>query len=59
MACDAHENPICFKVTGGQVHDSKAAPSLIKKIEGENLLFDKGYDSEEIRQLVRDKNNIN
>ncbi len=56
MACDAHGNPICFEVTGGQVHDSKAAPSLIKKVEGENLLADKGYDLKEIRQLARDKN---
>ncbi len=37
MACDAHGNSICFEVTEGQVHDSKAAPSLIKKVEGENL----------------------
>lgn len=56
MACDAHGNPICFEVTGGQVHDSKAAPSLIEQLEAESLLADKGYDSEKIRQRARDKN---
>lgn len=56
MACDAHGNPIYFEITGGEVHDCKAAPSLIKQINAENLLADKGYDSEEIRQNARDKN---
>jgi len=56
MACDAHGNPIRFEVTGGQVHDSKAAPSLIEQLNAENLLADKGYDSEAIRQNARDKN---
>ena len=38
------------------MHDSKAAPSLIGKLNAENILADKGYDSEEIRQHARNKN---
>ncbi len=56
MAADAHGNPLYFEVTGGQVHDSQVAPSLIENIEGEHLLADKGYDSEPIREKARSKN---
>jgi transposase len=56
MAADAHGNPYYFEVTGGQVHDSKVAESLIDNIEAENLLADKGYDSEPIREKARSKN---
>ena len=54
MAADALGNPLDFTVTGGEVHDAKAAPELIRKIKAaENLIADKGYDSEEIRQQIR------
>ena len=54
MAADAHGNPVDFTVTGGEVHDAKAAPELINKIKvAENLIADKGYDSEAIREQVR------
>lgn len=55
MVADAHGNPIYFKITGGEVHDSKVAGELLSKIEGENLIADKGYDSEKIRSEVRQK----
>lgn len=54
MACDAHGNPIDFEITGGEVHDAKAASQIISKIEsGENFIADKGYDSEAIRDQAR------
>jgi transposase len=54
MAADAHGNPVDFTVTGCEVHDAKAAPGLINKIRlAENLIADKGYDSEAIREQVR------
>jgi transposase len=54
MACDAHGNPIDFEITGGEVHDAKAAPQIIEKIKGaENFIADKGYDSEAIREQAR------
>lgn len=56
MACDAHGNPIDFEITGGEVHDVKAAPEIIRKLESaEHFIGDKGYDSEEIREQVRAK----
>lgn len=54
MAADAHGNPIDFEITGGEVHDAKAAPGLIDKIgAAENVIADKGYDSEVIRDQIR------
>lgn len=54
MACDAHGSPINFEITGGEVHDAKAAAEIIRKVElAENFVADKGYDSEEIRQQAR------
>ncbi len=54
IASDAHGNPIDFEITGGEIHDSKVAGNLIKKIrKAKNFIADKGYDSEEIRDLSR------
>lgn len=55
IAADSHGNPLDFEITGGDVHDIKAAPSLIKKIdEAENCVADKGYDSNEFRKQLLD-----
>lgn len=54
MAADAHGHPIDFEITGGEVHDVKAAPEIIRKVDrAEHLIGDKGYDSEEIREQAR------
>lgn len=54
MPADAHGNPVDFTVTGCEVHDAKAAPELINKIRlAENIIADKGYDSDVIREQVR------
>lgn len=58
MASDAHGNPLCIEITGGQVHDSQVAPQLIDQVQGEILIADKGYDSESIREKARSKNMI-
>lgn len=56
MAVDAYGLPIEFEITGGEVHDCKAAPELIAKLPASNyIIADKGYDSEEIRDLIRTK----
>jgi transposase len=55
IAADAHGNPIDFKITGGEVHDAKAAEEILGKIgKAENLIGDKGYDSDAIRDLARE-----
>lgn len=59
MAVDAYGLPIEFDLTGGEVHDSRAAPELIARLPfAEYTIADKGYDSEEIRDLIRDKGSL-
>lgn len=59
MLADAHGNLVDFEVTGGEVHDSQVAGKLLKNItSAENFIADKGYDSEPIRDQVREKNMI-
>lgn len=50
LCVDSHGNPLDFKVTGGNVHDSQVANDLIEVIqEARYFIADKGYDSQEIR----------
>jgi transposase len=60
MVSDSLGNPVCFEITGGEVHDSKVAEQLIEEsgTEGSSFIADKGYDSEAIREKVRDKGMI-
>jgi len=45
--------PICFTITGGEVHDSKEVQNLINKVpELEILIADKSYDSEILRGSI-------
>lgn len=54
MAADAHGNLIDFEVTVGEVHDAKAADSIIYKVGvAKNFVADKGYDSGNIRERAR------
>jgi len=54
MVADAHGNPIDFEITGGEVHDAKAADQVLEKVgSAENFIADKGYDSEAIRDQAR------
>lgn len=55
MLADAHGNPIDFVITGGQVHDAKMAPVLIEISQAENLMADKAYHSQNIRQKAESK----
>ena len=53
LAVDSCGLPILFEVTGGQVHDSKAAPDLIAQLPNSDyIVADKGYDSEALRQQI-------
>ncbi len=59
LAVDSYGLPIYFDITGGEVHDSKAAKSLIDNLPyADYIVADKGYDSEAIREQIRDKNSI-
>jgi transposase len=45
MAVDALGNPVRWQLTGGEVHDITRAPALIAGLEAEQVIADKGYDS--------------
>lgn len=52
---DSHGNPIEFKVTAGNIHDVTIAPLLVDLSEGENIIGDKGYDAEYLREMITAK----
>ena len=53
LAVDGYGLPIAFEITGGEVHDAKAAPDLIAQVSiGAMLIADTGYDSQAIRDSV-------
>ncbi|MGL4713367.1 MAG: IS5 family transposase, partial [Shewanella sp.] len=55
LGVDSYGLPIAFIVTGGEVHDSKAANGLIERLpQSDFIIADKGYDSEAIRDKVRE-----
>ena len=59
LAVDSYGLPIEFTITGGQLHDSKAAKPLINMLPyADYIIADKGYDSEAIREQIREKNSI-
>ena len=47
-------NPISFLLSGGQIHDSKIALSLLETIDihGSRIMADRAYGCEEIREYI-------
>jgi len=59
MAVDACGLPIDFEITSGEVHDCKVAPEFFAKLpDADYMIADKGYDSEELRELIRAKSSV-
>lgn len=59
MAVDSYDLLVEFYITGGEVHDSKAAPTLMDMLpNADYIIADRGYDSEALREQIRDKNAI-
>lgn len=54
--CDSNGNMADFILTGGNVHDSKATPELIKNLEAEYFIADRAYHSKAIRAELESKN---
>ena len=50
VSVDGLGNPLRFILTGGQRHDITQAEELIAGYAGEQVLADKGYDSQEFRE---------
>ena len=56
---EIHSLPIDFEITGGEVHDCKVAPEFFEKLpDADYMIADKGYDSEELRDIVRAKKSV-
>jgi len=57
---DALGNPVHFILTGGQVHDSRAAIDLLSGVDiaGSNILADKAYGAKEIRDFITERNAV-
>tara|TARA_R110002072_G_scaffold296553_1_gene468533 strand:+ start:33502 stop:33819 length:318 start_codon:yes stop_codon:yes gene_type:complete len=53
MGVDAFGLPIKFEITGGQIHDSTAADSILEEIPAADyIIADKGYDKESLREAI-------
>ena len=53
---DAEGLPIALKLTEGQAHDGRSARDMLDGlIEGQILLADRAYDSDEIRQSLAER----
>ena len=46
MAVDALGNPLRWHLTGGEVHSITQAPALIAGVNAQQVIADKGYDSD-------------
>jgi hypothetical protein len=59
MMTESNGLPLAFELTGGEVHDAKIAPALLQKVPiGSYTIADRGYDSEAIRAIIRNKGAI-
>jgi len=59
LAVEGFGLPIDFEITGGEVHDCKVAPEFIATLPTADFtIADKGYDSEEVREIIRSKSSI-
>ena len=51
--------PIDFMITGGEVHDCKVAPEFVAQLPtADYTIADKGYDKEQLRDLIKQKGSI-
>jgi len=55
IGVDALGNPVRFILAPGQVHDICQAEGLISCVPFENLLADKGYDSDKFRTAIAER----
>ena len=56
MAFDAMGLPIEFEISGREVNDCTVAPELLEQLPtAENVIADKGYDSQKVRDKITEK----
>ena len=57
LITNAYGLPIDFEITGGDVSDVKIGEKLVQRHFGAQFVIaDKGYDSEKLRAMIREKN---
>ena len=52
MLADSLGRPLRFILTGGHTHDIVAAPALLDGMDGDAVIADKAYDSNDLRQTI-------
>jgi len=53
---DSKGRPLSFMVTGGQVHDNQVVEEILSTLRSPlAVTADKAYDSEKVRQLIKDE----
>ena len=50
--------PVRFLLTGGEVHDVTQASALIEGIPAEQVIADKGYDSDAVVAMIKEQGGI-
>jgi transposase len=55
LAADAKGQSIRFILTGGQAHDAPQAIPLLTGIKAQQVLADKGYDSDQILSFLQEQ----
>lgn len=59
MAAESNGLPIDFEITGGEVHECKVACEFVEQLPvAEYTIADKGYNKEELREIIRKKPSI-
>lgn len=58
MLTDAHGNPAAFEITAGNIHDVSVGDKLIAMSTAENIIGDKGYDCQRLREQALEKGTI-
>jgi transposase len=53
LLADSLGRPLRFLLTGGQVHDSRTAETMLDGLKGGAVIADKAYDSNAIRATVK------
>ena len=53
LLADALGRPLRFLLTGGQVHDSRTAETMLDGAKGGAVIADKAYDSNAIRATIK------
>ena len=55
LLCNEYGLPLDFLITGGEVHDVRAAPQIISQNRMKGLIADKAYGSKKVRKILEER----